>query len=327
MKYVRLGSSGLRVSRIALGCMSYGDPAKGWNPWVLNEEQGRPLIRRALEAGINFFDTANAYSLGASEEVLGRAVKDFARRDEVVIATKVAAPMRKAPNGHGLSRKSILNEVDASLARLGTDYIDLYQIHSWDPATPIEETLQALNDVVRAGKVRYLGASNSAAWQLCQALYVARSHGWTEFISMQTHFNLLYREQEREMLPLCADQGIGVLPWSPLARGRLARPWTDEPATDRAKTDSFGKKLYERTEQADHAVVDAVGDVADEIGASRSQVALAWLLSKSTVTAPIVGATRPEQLDEAIKALDLTIDAQMQQRLEERYVPHPVNSF
>jgi aryl-alcohol dehydrogenase-like predicted oxidoreductase len=307
--------------------MSYGDPAKGWNPWVLSEEEGRPLIRQALEAGINFFDTANAYSLGASEEVLGRAIRDFARRDEVVIATKVAAPMRKVPNGHGLSRKSILNEVDASLTRLGTDYIDLYQIHSWDPSTPIEETLEALNDVVRAGKVRYLGASNTAAWQLCQALYVARANGWSRFVSMQIHLNLLYREHERETLPLCIDQGLGVLPWSPLGRGRLARPWSDEPGTERAKTDAFGSKLYASTVAADRSVVEAVGEVAAEMGAARSQVALAWLLGKSPVTAPIVGATRAEHLEDALKALELTIDPQLQARLEERYVPHPVNRF
>lgn len=327
MKYVRLGSSGLKVSRLALGCMSYGDPAKGWNPWVLNEEEGRPLIRQAIEAGINFFDTANAYSIGASEEVLGRALKDFAPRDEVVIATKVAAPLRKVPNGRGLSRKSILNEVDASLRRLGTDYIDLYQIHSWDPATPIEETLEALNDVVRAGKVRYLGASNTAAWQLCQALYEARARGWSRFVSMQIHLNLLYREHERETLPLCIDQGIGVLPWSPLARGRLARPWSEDAGTERSKTDSFGKKLYDRTAEADRLVVDAVGAAAEKLGVKRSQVALAWLLGKSPVSAPIIGATKPEQIEDALAALDLTLDDETVKTLEEQYVPHPVNTF
>jgi aryl-alcohol dehydrogenase-like predicted oxidoreductase len=322
MQYVPLGRSGLKVSRFALGCMSYGDPGRGWNPWVLTEEQGRPLIRAAIEAGINFFDTANIYSAGASEEVLGRAIKDFTRRDEVVIATKVNGPMNKGANAHGLSRKSILTEVDQSLRRLGTDYIDLYQIHAWDPNTPIEETLDALDDIVRAGKVRYLGASNSAAWQLCQALYVAKGLNLSRFVSMQIHLNLLYREEEREMLPLCADQGIGVIPWSPLARGLLARPWSDEPTTERAKTDTFGKSLYDRAKDADRAVVDAVGEVAERIGASRSEVALAWLLTKPEVTAPIVGVTKPHHLDGALKALDLTLDAELIQTLEERYVPH-----
>jgi aryl-alcohol dehydrogenase-like predicted oxidoreductase len=302
--------------------MSYGDPSKGWNPWVLTEEQGRPLIRSAIEAGINFFDTANIYSNGASEEILGRAVKDFARRDEIVIATKVNGPMHRGANAVGLSRKSILTEVDQSLRRLGTEYIDLYQIHAWDAQTPIEETLEALDDVVRAGKVRYLGASNTAAWQFCKALYTSDNKGWSRFVSMQLHLNLLYREEEREMLPLCEDQGIGVIPWSPLARGLLARPWSDEPITERSKTDAFGKALYDKTKQADRAVIDAVGTVAEQIGAARSEVALAWLLAKPEVCAPIIGVTKPAQLDSALKALDVTLDAQAIGTLEEHYVPH-----
>ena len=323
MDYVRLGRSGLKVSRLALGCMSYGDPNKGWNPWVLTEEQGRPLLKAAIEAGITFFDTANVYSDGASEEVLGRAIRDFSRREELVIATKLRGAMRKNdPNGVGLSRKAILTEVDHSLRRLGTDYIDLYQIHSWDPETPIEETLEALNDVVRAGKVRYLGASNTAAWQFCKALHVAGERGWSKFVSMQTHLNLLFREEEREMLPLCADQGIGVIPWSPLARGRLARPWSEQGETDRAKTDTFGKSLYDRTKDADHAVVDAVGEVAERIGAKHAQVSLAWLLAKPEVTAPIIGVTKPGQLEDALKALDLKLDQQAVDALEAPYVPH-----
>lgn len=322
MQYTRLGASGLKVSRLALGCMTYGDPNKGWNPWVLTEEQGRPLIRAALEAGINFFDSANAYSEGVSEEVLGRAMRDFARREEVVIATKLFAPMRPEPNGRGLSRKAVLAEVDHSLRRLGTDYIDLYQIHSWDNETPIEETLEALNDIVRAGKVRYLGASNTAAWQLCKALYIAGERGFSKFVSMQTHLNLLYREEEREMLPLCADQGIGLLPWSPLARGRLARAWSDEGETNRIKTDTFGKSLYDETRGADEAVVNVVGEVAYQLGATRGQVALAWLLSKPEVTAPIIGVTKPQQLDDAIKALDLALDVDIVTALEEPYKPH-----
>lgn len=322
MYYVRLGSSGLKVSRLALGCMTYGDPNKGWNPWVLTEEEGRPLIRAALDAGINFFDTANAYSEGVSEEVLGRAIRDFARREEVIIATKLFAPMRPEPNGRGLSRKAILTEVDHSLRRLGTDYIDLYQIHSWDIETPIEETLEALNDIVRNGKVRYLGASNTAAWQMCKALYIAGERGWSKFVSMQTHLNLLYREEEREMLPLCADQGIGVIPWSPLARGRLARACSEVDKTGRAKLDVVGKSLYDSTKITDHAVIDAVGEVADRLGATRSQVSLSWLLSKPEVTAPIIGVTKLEHLNDALAALDLSLDNDAIATLEDMYVPH-----
>ncbi len=302
--------------------MTYGDPNKGWNPWVLTEEEGRPLIRAALDAGINFFDTANAYSEGVSEEVLGRAIRDFARREEVIIATKLFAPMRPEPNGRGLSRKAILTEVDHSLRRLGTDYIDLYQIHSWDIETPIEETLEALNDIVRNGKVRYLGASNTAAWQMCKALYIAGERGWSKFVSMQTHLNLLYREEEREMLPLCADQGIGVIPWSPLARGRLARACSEVDKTGRAKLDVVGKSLYDSTKITDHAVIDAVGEVADRLGATRSQVSLSWLLSKPEVTAPIIGVTKLEHLNDALAALDLSLDNDAIATLEDMYVPH-----
>lgn len=319
MEFRRVGNSGLKVSRIALGCMSYGDPRKGWNPWVLREEHSRPLIRAALEAGIILFDTSNNYSEGASEEVLGRAIKDFARRDEVVLATKVYGAMHRGANAIGLSRKSILTEVDNSLRRLGTDYIDLYQIHTWDNEAPIEETLEALSDLVRVGKVRYLGASNLAAWQFCKALHIAGERGWSKFISMQNHLNLLHREEEREMLPLCADQGVGIIPWSPLARGRLARPWSDEPATERARTDSFGKGLYGKRSDVDRLVIDAVGQVAAKLGATRSQVALAWLLAKPDVTAPLIGATELRHLDDAVKALELELDADSIALLEKRF--------
>ena len=326
MDYVNLGRSGLKVSRICLGCMSYEvTPAE--RPWHLGEEQARVFIRRALELGINYFDTANMYSSGASEQVLGRALRDFARREEVVVATKVYYPMRGGPNGGGLSRKAIMDEVDASLRRLGTDYIDLYQIHRWDAGTPIEETLEALHDVVKAGKARYLGASSMMAWQFAKALYSADLHGWMRFVSMQPHYNLLYREEEREMLGLCADQGIGVVPWSPLARGRLARPWSDEPTTFREKTDKFGQTLYARTLEADRAVIEQLGGVAERLGRPRSQVALAWVLRKPEVTAPIVGLGRPEHLDDAVAALTLTLDDETAAALEAPYQPHPVLGF
>src|SRR6202158_4660909 len=279
MEYTKLGRTGLDVSRICLGCMSYGEGAQGNHAWHLAEEESRPFIKRALEAGINFFDTANRYSLGSSEEILGRAIKDFARRDEVVIATKVCGRMRPGPNGAGLSRKAIMVEIDASLSRLGTDYVDLYQIHRWDHETPIEETLEALHDVVKSGKVRYIGASSMYAWQFAKALYTADLRGWTRFVSMQNHYNLLYREEEREMIGLCAAEGIGVIPWSPLARGRLARAWDQRAATERAATDEFGKVLYARTEESDPAIVDRVGEVAAARGLPRAQVALAWLLN------------------------------------------------
>ncbi|SHE62472.1 Predicted oxidoreductase [Kaistia soli DSM 19436] len=325
MDYTRLGQTGLEVSRICLGCMSYGDPAKGTHSWSLSEEESRPFIRKALDLGINFFDTANAYSEGTSEEYVGRALKDFAKRDDVVIATKVFGRMRPGPNGAGLSRKAILSEVDASLKRLGTDYIDLYQIHRFDPATPIEETLEALNDIVRAGKARYIGASSMYAWQFAQMLATSDKHGWARFVSMQDYVNLLYREEEREMLPLCRAEGIGVLPWSPLARGRLTRDWDAQ--TARAETDEFGKSLYEKTADADKKVVEAVAHVASERGIARAQVALAWVLQKSPVTAPIVGATKIEHLEDAAGALSVKLDDYELAHLEAPYVPHAVAGF
>src|SRR5271154_1504975 len=279
MKYRNLGNTGLEISPLCLGCMTFGTPERGDHPWTLPEQQSRPLIRKAIEMGINFFDTANAYSDGSSEEIVGQALKDYTRRDEVVIATKVFFPMSKGPNGGGLSRKSIFTAVDASLRRLGTDYVDLYQIHRWDPTTPIEETLQALHDVVKAGKARYIGASSMHAWQFCKSLSLADLHGWTRFVSMQNHYNLLYREEEREMMNLCAAEGVGVIPWSPLARGRLTRPWDQKDSTGRAATDEFGKKLYAQTEDADRLVVARVGQVAGERGVPYAQIALAWILS------------------------------------------------
>ena len=327
MEYIQLGRSGLKVSRLCLGCMSYGVPDRGAHPWTLNEDQSRPFISRALESGINFFDTSNSYSDGTSEEIVGRALRDVAKRDEVVIATKVFFPLRKGANARGLSRKAILAEIDASLRRLGTDYVDLYQIHRWDYTTPIEETLEALHDVVKAGKARYLGASSMYAWQFTKALYLADLHGWTRFVSMQNHYNLLYREEEREMLRLCSAEGIGVLPWSPLARGLLARPWQTSPATGRAETDEYGKKLYAKTSEQDRAVVERVGEVAAHRGVPQAQVALAWLLSKPVVTAPIVGATKPHHLDDALAALSIQLTAEEVQKLEDPYVPHEIAGF
>ncbi len=327
MDYVNLGKSGLKVSRICLGCMSYGVPERGAHPWTLDEAQSRPFFQRALELGINFFDTSNSYSDGTSEEITGRALRDFARREEVVIATKVFFPTREHPNARGLSRKAILTEIDASLRRLGTDYIDLYQTHRWDYATPVEETLEALHDVVKAGKARYLGASSMFAWQFCKALYLADRHGWTRFVSMQNHLNLLYREEEREMLGLCQAEGVGVLPWSPLARGRLTRPWEAQAGTARAGTDEFGKTLYLGAEEADRQVVQRVGEVAAARGVSRAQVALAWLLQKPAVTAPIVGATKPHHLEEAVGALSVKLSAAEVAALEGPYVPHAVAGF
>ncbi|AEI40881.1 aldo/keto reductase [Paenibacillus mucilaginosus] len=322
MEYVKLGSTGLVVSRLCLGCMSYGVPERGAHPWSLNEEQSRPFIKRALELGINFFDTANMYSDGTSEEIVGRALKDYANRDEVVIATKVFYPMRKGPNGGGLSRKVIMTEIDHSLKRLGTDYVDLYQIHRWDNATPIEETMEALHDVVKAGKARYIGASSMYAWQFLKAQHTAERHGWTRFVSMQNYLNLLYREEEREMLPLCKDGGIGVIPWSPMARGRLTRDW--EESSERSMTDEFGKTLYAATAEADRRVVERVAEVAAERGVPRAQVALAWVLQKEPVTAPIIGATKTHHLDDAAAALTLKLTPEEIARLEEPYVPHPV---
>jgi aryl-alcohol dehydrogenase-like predicted oxidoreductase len=323
MHYVKLGRTGLDVSRICLGCMSYGDASRGGHQWVLDEQQSRPFIKRALDGGINFFDTANVYSLGSSEEFLGRALKEFVRRDEVVIATKVHGQMRPGPNGSGLSRKAILSEVDHSLRRLDTDYIDLYQIHRLDHDTPIEETLEALHDVVRAGKVRYIGASSMAAWEFAKCLFTADAHGWTRFVSMQDHYNLLNREEEREMLPLCADQGIGVIPWSPLARGRLTRDWDE--ATTRSERDPFGARLY--SEVTDGQVVERVAEVASERGLPRAQVALAWMLSKAVITSPIIGATQPHHLDDAIAAVEVDLSPEEIKRLEEPYTPHDVAGY
>lgn len=327
MNYVNLGRTGLKVSRICLGCMSYGVPERGPHPWTLPEEQGRPFIKRALEEGINFFDTANVYSDGTSEEILGRALKDFARREEVVVATKVHGRMRKDPNGRGLSRKAILTEIDASLRRLGMEYVDLYQIHRWDYETPIEETLEALHDVVRAGKARYIGASSMYAWQFCKAQYLARQNGWTRFVSMQNHYNLLYREEEREMMPLCQDEGVGVIPWSPLARGRLTRPWGEQGSTSRVSTDEFGSKVYSKTEEADRRVVERLIDVAAGRGAPPAQVALAWMLTKPFVASPIIGATKMKHLEDAIGALAVDLSPAEVATLEAAYVPHPVLGF
>ena len=325
MDYVKLGGTGLDVSRLCLGCMTFGIPDRGNHAWTLDEEASRPILRAAVEAGINFFDTANVYSDGTSEEIVGRALKDFARRDELVIATKVHGRMRPGPNGAGLSRKAIMTEIDASLRRLGTDYVDLYQIHRFDYDVPIEETLEALHDVVKAGKARYVGASSMFAWQFATMLHVADANGWTRFSTMQDYLNLLYREEEREMLPLCEAEGIGVIPWSPLARGRLTRDWDD--ATERSQTDVFGRTLYEHTADADRRVVEAVADVARARGVSRAQVALAWVLAKPAVSAPIVGASKAAHLDEAIAALDLVLSDEEIARLEAPYVPHAVVGF
>ena len=327
MDYVNLGHTGLKISRICLGCMSYGEPGRGAHEWTLAEEEARPFIARALERGINFFDTANVYSHGSSEEILGRVLADMVPRDEVVVATKVHGPMRKDANGRGLSRKAIFAEIDASLRRLGMDYVDLYQIHRFDPETPIEETLEALHDVVRAGKARYIGASSMFAWQFCKALYLSRLHGWARFVSMQNHLNLLYREEEREMLGLCAEEGIGVIPWSPLARGKLTRPWSETPPTARAETDQFGKTLYKGQEDADRAVIDEVGRVAEARGVPRAQVALAWVLARKPVSAPIVGATKMQHLEDAVGALTVHLTQEEFAALEAPYHPRAVAGF
>jgi aryl-alcohol dehydrogenase-like predicted oxidoreductase len=324
MEYVRFGSTGMKVSRICLGCMSYGGPTERW-PWALDEKNSRPFIKRALELGINFFDTANVYSNGLSEEVVGKALREFASRDEVVIATKVFFEMGPGPNDRGLSRKHILSSIDASLKRLGTDYVDLYQIHRGDYETPIEETLEALNDVVRAGKARYIGASSMYAWQFTKALYTSELHGWARFVSMQPHYNLIYREEEREMLPLCQDQKIAVIPWSPLAKGRLARkPSKEKDESFRAQTDAIGKRLY--TEE-DLSIAQRVSDVAEARGLPMAQVALAWMLSKPVITAPIVGATKPHHLDDAVAAISVQLTPDEIQHLEEAYHPHPILGF
>jgi aryl-alcohol dehydrogenase-like predicted oxidoreductase len=324
MRYVKLGSTGLDISPLALGCMSYGEPQRGNHEWTLSEEESRPLIRAAVDAGINFFDTANVYSDGSSEEIVGRALAEFTRREDTVIATKVHGRMHEGPNGAGLSRKAIFAELDNSLRRLGTDYVDLYQIHRFDPETPLEETLEALHDVVKAGKVRYLGASSMYAWQFSKALYLQRLNGWSRFVTMQDHYNLINREEEREMYGLCADQGIGVLPWSPLARGKLARPWDE--TTSRSETDSFGKTLY-GTLDADRRVSDAVGAVAESRGVARAQVALAWVSRNPVVSAPIVGVGRPHHLEDALASLELHLTEDEVRALEEHYVPHPLVGF
>ena len=322
MEYAKLGRTGLEVSRICLGCMSYGASDQGNHAWSLDEDESRPFIRRALEAGINFFDTANRYSLGSCEEILGRALKDFARRDDVVIATKVYGRMRPGPNGAGLSRKAIMSELDASLRRLGTEYVDLYQIHRWDYETPIEETLEALHDIVKSGKVRYIGASSMYAWQFMKMLATSDAHGWTRFVSMQNHYNLVYREEEREMLPLCREEGIGVIPWSPLARGFLAgnRRREDRGETVRAKTDGFAHELYYA--DSDFTIADRVVELATKRGARPAQIALAWLLAKPGVTAPIVGASKPQHLEDAIDALAIRLEADEVALLEAPYQPH-----
>jgi aryl-alcohol dehydrogenase-like predicted oxidoreductase len=319
MEYVKLGPTGLDVSPICLGCMSYGEPGRGPHPWSLDEEASRPFFRRAVEAGINFFDTADVYSAGSSEEITGRALRDFARREEIVLATKVHGRMRPGPNGAGLSRKAIMTAIDASLARLGTDYVDLYQIHRWDPTVPIAETMEALHDVVKAGKARYIGASSMYAWQFAKAQHTASQRGWTRFATMQNHYNLLYREEEREMLPLCADLGIGVIPWSPLARGRLTRDW--DAVTARSETDSFGQSLYAAE---DRQIVEQVARVAADRGVSRAQIALAWLISRPAVTAPIIGATRPQHLDDAVAAIGVRLTPEEIDQLEKPYVPHRI---
>ncbi|MCA1558954.1 MAG: aldo/keto reductase [Acidobacteria bacterium] len=322
MQYTSLGRTGLKVSRICLGTMTYGDPA--WRSWVLSEEAGRPFLKQALEYGINFFDTADMYSRGVSEEILGRAVRDFTRRDAVVVATKAFYPMSDDPNDRGLSRKHLMSAIDASLTRLGMDYVDLYQIHRWDPDTPIEETLQALHDIVRAGKARYIGASSMWAWQFAKSLQIAERQGWTRFVSMQNHYNLVYREEEREMMPLCLEEGIGVIPWSPLARGFLAgnRRAADKGDTPRARTDDFAHRLYYA--DSDFQIVDRVVTVANARGVAPAQIALAWLLRRPGLTAPIVGASKMAQLDQAVEALEIALTDDECRQLEELYEPHTV---
>lgn len=322
MQYTKLGRTGLDISRLCLGCMTYGIPGRGTHPWTLDEEASRPSLRRALELGINFFDTANTYSDGTSEEIVGRALRDFARRDEIVVATKVFFPWRKGPNGGGLSRKAILTAIDGSLTRLGMDYVDLYQIHRWDNQTPIEETLEALHDLIKAGKVRYIGGSSMYAWQFAKALYLADRHGRTRFVTMQNHYNLIVREEEREMLPLCAAEGVGVIPWSPLARGRLTRDW--EETTSRAETDQVSKRLYAKTAEADRRVAESVAAVAAKRGVPRAQVALAWVLRNPVVTAPIIGASKPQHLEDAVAALSLQLTSEEITALEEHYIPHTI---
>lgn len=320
MKFSRLGNSGLKVSRLCLGCMSYGDTTKGWHgDWLLDEDQSRPFFRKALESGINFFDTANGYSGGTSEEITGRLLNEMALRDEIVVATKAYFPWRNAPNAGGNSRKALMQAIDDSLRRLGMDYVDLFQIHRWDDAAPIEETMEALHDIVKAGKARYIGASSMYAWQFAKAQEAARANGWTRFISMQNQLNLLYREEEREMLPLCEAEGVGVIPWSPLARGRLARANDEE--TVRSQTDGVGKVLYKEGDAADREVIDVIGKVADARGAARASVALAWHFTKPAVTAPIIGATKPQHIDAALAALEIGLTPEEIAALEAPYRP------
>ncbi|MCX6540991.1 MAG: aldo/keto reductase [Actinobacteria bacterium] len=322
MRYTNLGNTGAVVSKICLGCMSYGIPDRGTHAWTLDEEASRPFIRRAVEEGINFFDTANVYSDGTSEEIVGRALNDFAKRDEIVLATKVHGAMRRSPNGKGLSRKAIMFEIDESLRRLGTDYVDLFQIHRWDNRVPIEETMEALHDVVKAGKALYIGASSMWAWQFAKAQHVAEQHGWTKFVTMQNHYNLVYREEEREMLPLCIDQGVGVIPWSPLARGLLTRDVSSN--TSRSETDEFGKTLYGT---ANTEIIERVAEIAAQRGVSRAQIALAWVAHHPAVTAPIVGATKQHHLDDAIASIDIVLTDDEVRSLEAPYTPQPVSGF
>ena len=325
MDYVKFGATGLEVSRICLGCMTYGEPDRGNHAWTMSEEASRPLLRQAVELGINFWDTANAYSDGSSEEIVGRAIKDFSRREDIVLATKVFNRMRPGPNGSGLSRKAIFDEIDNSLRRLGTDYVDLYQIHRFDHTTPIEETLEALHDVVKAGKARYIGASSMHAWEFAKAVYISRLNGWTQFVSMQDHLNLLYREEEREMLPFCEDQKIAVIPWSPLARGRLTRDWNE--STSRSESDQVGKTLYNQAIESDKKIIDAVGALAKARGVPRAQIGIAWIAQKSAVTAPIVGASKPHHLTDAVAALSVKLTEEEIATLEAPYVPRGIAGF
>jgi aryl-alcohol dehydrogenase-like predicted oxidoreductase len=325
MEYVKLGNTGMDVSRLCLGCMSFGVPERGIAPWSLNEESSRPIIKKALELGINFFDTANVYSDGTGEEILGRALKEYANRDEIVLATKVYFRMQEGPNGAGLSRKAIMSEIDKSLKRLGTDYVDLYQIHRWDYQTPIEETMEALHDIVKAGKARYIGASSMYAWQFMKALQVAEKNGWTRFVTMQDLYNLLYREEEREMLPLCKEEKISVIPWSPLAKGRLTRDW--EETTHRSENDEVGKKFFPTTSESDRKVVERVKELAEKRGVPRAQIALAWVLQKESITAPIIGSTKISHLEDAVAALSIKLTPEEIAFMEEPYVPHPVIGF
>ncbi|HZR02245.1 MAG TPA: aldo/keto reductase [Burkholderiales bacterium] len=325
MEYVRFGRTGMKVSRLCLGCMTYGDPTRGRHGWTLDDAASRPFIRKALDLGINFFDTANTYSDGSSEEIVGRALRDFAKRDEVVLATKVFFPVRKGANAGGLSRKAIFADIDDSLRRLGMDYVDLYQIHRWDYNAPIEETMEALHDVVKAGKARYIGASSMFAWQFMKAQHVAQQNGWTRFVSMQDYYNLIYREEEREMLPMCAAEGIAVIPWSPMARGRLTRNWNEQ--TERQRTDDMMGKLYPQSDEADRKVAEQVAAIATKRGVPRAQIALAWVLSKPVVTAPIIGASKPNHLDDAVAALSIQLTPEEISALESPYVPHAVVGF